>query len=70
MSTHAATAQLMKATKALLYQWDQANEHWDDPVSRRIETKHINPLRDAIKTAVGAMETMGESIARAESECS
>ncbi len=69
MSTQTAKSQLMKATKALLLHWDQATEHWDDPVSRKIEIKHIEPLRDAVKAAVGGMETMGETIARAQNEC-
>jgi len=69
MSTQTAKSQLMKATKALLLHWDQATEYWDDPVSRKIETKHIDPLRDAVKTAIGAMETMGETIARAQNDC-
>ena len=60
----------MKATKALMYQWNQATEHWDDPVSRKIESNHLNPLLDSIKTAIGAMELMGEAMAKADSECS
>ena len=70
MSTQTAKSQLMKATKTLLLHWDQATEYWDDPVSRKIESKHINPLRDSIKTAIGSMEIMGEAIAKAQSECS
>ena len=70
MSTHTAKAQLMKATKTLMHQWDQATEHWDDPVSRKIESKHLNPLLDSIKSAIGAMELMGEAMAKADSECS
>ena len=69
MSTQTAKSQLMKATKALLLHWDHATEYWDDPVSRKIEKKHIDPLRDAVKTAIGAMETMGETIARAQNDC-
>ncbi len=70
MSMPTATAQLTKATKALLYNWQVANEHWDDPVSKRLEEKHIEPLLQAVRSAVGAMDSMGEIIARAQNECS
>ena len=70
MSMQTATAQLTKATKALMYQWNQTTEQWDDPVSKRIEEKHINPLLDAVNSAIGAMESMGESVVRSQSECS
>ena len=70
MSMPTATAQLTKATKALLYQWEVTNEHWTDPVSKRIEEKHIEPLLQAVRSAVGAMDSMGETLAKAQNECS
>ena len=70
MSMLTAKAQLTKATKTLILHWDNANEHWDDPVSRKIEEQHINPLLDSIRTAIGAMETMGETISHSQSDCS
>jgi len=45
-------------------------EHWDDPVSRSMESKHIDPLQKAVTSTIGAMENMAEMIARAKSECS
>jgi hypothetical protein len=65
-----AKAQLTKATKKLLLKWDDANEHWDDTVSRSIEKKHIDPLRASVRSAIAAMDNMGELLARAEQECS
>ena len=70
MSMLTAKAQLMKATKTLTLHWNNANEHWNDPVSRKIEEQHINPLLDSVRTAIGAMETMGEAIAHSQSDCS
>jgi hypothetical protein len=70
MSMPTATAQLTKATKALLYQWEVASEHWNDPVSKRLEEKHIEPLLLAVRSAIGAMDSMGETLAKAQSECS
>ena len=70
MSMQAATAQLSKATKALMYQWDVATEHWDDPVSKRIEDKHIAPLLDSVNAAINAMETIGESVVQSQNDCS
>jgi hypothetical protein len=65
-----ATAQLTKARKALMYQWSVTTDHWNDPVSNRIEQQHLEPLLDAVKAAIGAMETMGESVVRSRNECS
>ncbi len=65
-----AKAQLTKATKNLLLKWDDANEHWDDPVSRAMEKKHTDPLRASVRSAIAAMDNMGELLARAEQECS
>jgi hypothetical protein len=70
MSMQTATAQLTKATKTLKYQWNQATELWDDPVSRRIEEKHINPILGAVNSAIRAMESIGESVTKAQSDCS
>ena len=54
MSMTTAKAQLTKATKLLMLKWENANEHWDDPVSRAIEKKHLDPLRDSVRAAIGA----------------
>ncbi len=70
MSMQTAASQLMKTTKTLNYHWSTASEHWDDPVSRRIEEKHIQPLLEMVHSAIGAMETMSEAINRAKQECS
>ena len=70
MSMATAKAQLTKATKLLVLKWDNANDHWNDPVSRSMEKKHINPLQDSVRSSMIAMETMGELIARAQQECS
>ncbi len=65
-----ARAQLMKATRKLMLRWTDASEHWNDPVSNSIERAHIEPLDAAVRSAVGAMESMGELIERARADCS
>ena len=65
-----AKAQMTKATKKLLLRWDDANTQWNDPVSRSMEKKHIEPLQSSVRAAIAAMDTMGELLARAEQECS
>ncbi len=70
MSMQTAAAQLTKTTKVLNYHWNVASEHWNDPVSRRIEEKHIQPLLEMVHSSIGAMETMSEAINRAKHECS
>jgi hypothetical protein len=70
MSMTTAKAQLTKATKLLMLKWENANEHWDDPISTAIEKKHLDPLRDSVRAAIGAMDTMGEIIQHAKQDCS
>ena len=70
MSMTTAKAQLTKATKLLMLKWENANEHWDDPISTAIEKKHLDPLRDSVRSAIGAMDTMGEIIQHAKQDCS
>ena len=65
-----AKAQISKATKILVLKWNDASEHWDDPVSRAMEKKHIDPLRTSVRSAIAAMDSMGELLTRAEQECS
>jgi hypothetical protein len=65
-----AKAQISKATKILILKWNDASEHWDDPVSRAMEKKHIDPLRASVRSAIAAMDNMGELLTRAEQECS
>jgi len=70
MSMTTAKAQLTKATKLLMLKWENANEHWDDPVSRAIEKKHLDPLRNSVRAAIGAMDTMGEILQHVKQDCS
>jgi len=53
-----------------MYQWDVTASQWDDPVSKRIEDQHITPLLESVKSAISAMETMGESVAKSINDCS
>jgi hypothetical protein len=53
-----------------MLKWENANEHWDDPISTAIEKKHLDPLRDSVRAAIGAMDTMGEIIQHAKQDCS
>lgn len=70
MSLTTPKAQLTKATKILLLKWEYANEHWDDPVSKAIEKKHLDPLHNSVRAAIGAMDTMGEVLQHAKQDCS
>jgi len=35
-----------------------------------MEKKHIDPIRASVRSAIAAMDNMGELLARAEQECS
>ncbi len=69
MSLSASRANLLDAMKDLRHRWDRIREHWDDPVSRDIEEKFLDPLEPRLRNAAHAMSHMGELLARADQEC-
>lgn len=69
MSLSVGRSKLTGAMKDLLMRWERAREQWDDPVSRDLELKVIQPLEPKVRAAATAMEKMAELLARARREC-
>ncbi len=69
MSLAVGRAKLVGALKELMVKWDRTKETWDDPMSRAMEDRVLNPLEPKIRSAAIAMEKMGESLARARRDC-
>ncbi|MFO0784062.1 MAG: hypothetical protein U0636_10310 [Phycisphaerales bacterium] len=69
MSIPGARAKLKDSYRALMLAWAQAAEHWDDPVSRALQERHLEPLETTIRSALNAMDTMNETLERLRRDC-
>jgi hypothetical protein len=69
MSLAVGRAKLVGALKDLMTKWEVTRQSWDDPMSRALEDRVLNPLEPKIRAAATAMEKMGEVLARAKREC-
>jgi hypothetical protein len=69
MSVRGGRAKLLGIMKDLMVKWDQTTDEWNDPVSREIETRYLEPLDRSVRNAMGAMEQMAQLLERAKREC-
>jgi hypothetical protein len=67
MSAH--SGRLQHALKHVREQWDNAQETWDDPVSREFEKLHIVPLEQHAKNAIVGMEQISEVLGKLRAQC-
>ncbi|MFM8873953.1 MAG: hypothetical protein ACKOJI_11510, partial [Phycisphaerales bacterium] len=69
MSVAGARAKFKDAQRTLLVAWQQARQSWDDPVSQSIERHHLERLDTCIRTALGAMDSINETLERVRRDC-
>lgn len=69
MSLATGRAKLVGSMKELMLKWERTREHWDDPMSRTLEDRVLNPLEPKIRAAAVAMEKMAEVLAKARRDC-
>lgn len=50
-------------------QWDLARQSWDDAASRAFAERYLEPLEEAIRVALPAMEKMAETLHRMQHDC-
>lgn len=65
-----AAAKLETAFEALNRARADAAAQWDDPMSQSFEKEFLAPLESKIKRALDAIQHLGETISKAERECS
>ncbi len=70
MSAHGTKAKFQLALKDFETKWRQLQETWDDPASRALNTRYIEPLHDRVRQAISALEKIAEAQAAAKRECS
>lgn len=69
MSLSVGRAKLVGALRDLMLRWEKAKAQWDDPMSRNIEERVLEPLDPKVRAASTAIEKMGEMVARARRDC-
>ena len=69
MSVRAGRTKLLGMMKDLQVKWEMTKSDWNDPMSRELEKSCMEPLERRIRSAVGAMEQMGEVLEKARREC-
>ena len=69
MSLPSTRTKLQKTTSDLLIRWDRSREHWNDPVSQRLEVEYLHPLERAVINACEAMDAMNEVLTRVQRDC-
>ncbi len=69
MSVSGAKAKLALVSKELAQAWWRLREEWNDPASRTIEKRYLEPLEGQVKSAITAMEKMGQVLATMRREC-
>ncbi len=70
MSLSTGKGRLIRATKDLRAKWDRVLDDWDDPVTAKFEHEFLADLETQVRTAISAMDEMGELIDKAKRDCS
>lgn len=70
MSLYDGKAKLAYAAERLALRWSEAQEKWNDPVSREFEKQHLATLEPHLRTAQSAIDRLAELMQRVERDCS
>lgn len=70
MSAQSSKAKMQLAMKDFEVKWRQLSEAWDDPASRALTKRFIEPLHARIRQTMSALDKVGEVQVRAKRECS
>ena len=62
-------ARLEDALKQLEASWMVTREHWNDPVSQKVEDEFLVPLHGQIRSMLDAVSKMSLIMRKAEQEC-
>ena len=70
MSLHSAGIDLNNALEAARLVWEQAQEGWNDPVTRAFEANEWEPLERQVEAVLQAIDRVAPILARAVRDCS
>ena len=62
-------ARLEDALKQLEMAWMATKEHWNDPISQKVEDDYLVPLHGQVRSMLDAISKMAVIMRKAEQEC-
>jgi len=69
MDLSTGSGKLSFALKNLRSQWAVTEPHWNDQVRQDFENNHLDPLESQVLATLGAMNSLGQLLAKARQEC-
>ena len=60
---------LHDAMRTLSARWRRVEDAWRDDKARRFHADHVQPIEDAVRHAIAAMDQMAEAIHTSRMEC-
>lgn len=62
-------ARLEDALRQLEAAWMATREHWNDPISQKVEDEYLLPIHAQVRTMLDAVSKMSLKMRKAEQEC-
>ena len=69
MGLYEGRGNLNKSLKDLVIKWQQTKQDWNDVVAQEFEKKYMDPMEQALKAAISAMDQMAQTMSKIDSEC-
>jgi hypothetical protein len=69
MGLYEGRGNLNKSLKDLMLKWDATKLDWSDEVAEQFEATYLQPLDQALKQAVSAMDHMAQIMSRVDRDC-
>jgi hypothetical protein len=69
MSLADSKGTLSRATKDLFARWNDLKIVWSDAQSKAFEETYLLPIEQDVRSALGAMDSMGQTLQKIESDC-
>ena len=66
---YTGSARIRLALENLHHVWQEASDHWNDPVSRAFFEAHLEPLVPVVKNALDAVGRMQVLLEQAQRDC-
>jgi hypothetical protein len=62
-------ARLEDSLRQLEMAWTATREHWNDPISQKVEDEYLVPLHGQIRSLLDAVGKMAHIMRKAEQDC-
>ncbi len=69
MGLYEGRGNLNKGLKDLMLKWDATKTDWTDEVAEDFEKTYLDPLEQALRQAVSAMDQMAQVLSRVDRDC-